>query len=85
MGAEKKTYYLVCNSHLDPVWMWDWDEGASAAISTFYQAAELLDESDFVFCHNESLLYEYIEEYDPALFCKIQKQVKAGKWKIMGG
>ena len=85
MGAEKKTYYLVCNSHLDPVWMWDWDEGASAAISTFYQAAELLDESDFVFCHNESLLYEYIEEYDPALFYKIQKQVKAGKWKIMGG
>lgn len=85
MNEEKKKYYLVCNSHLDPVWMWDWDEGASSALATFYQAAVLLDESDFVFCHNESLLYEYIEEYDPALFAKIQEQVKEGKWKIMGG
>ncbi|MDD6995765.1 MAG: glycoside hydrolase family 38 C-terminal domain-containing protein [Candidatus Borkfalkiaceae bacterium] len=85
MGAEKKKYYLVCNSHLDPVWMWDWDEGASAALSTFYQAEKLLSESDFVFCHNEALLYEYIEEYSPAIFSAIQEQVKAGKWKIMGG
>ena len=80
-----KKYFLVCNSHIDPVWMWDWSEGAATAISTFYQAAELLEESDFVFCHNEALLYEYIEEYEPSLFDKIRKLVKRGKWKIMGG
>lgn len=85
MDEGKKKYYLVCNSHLDPVWMWDWDEGAATAISTFYQAKELLKESDFVFCHNEALLYEYIEEYDPALFHEIQELVREGKWKIMGG
>ena len=85
-GAETmKKLYLVCNSHIDPVWMWDWSEGAATALSTFYQAAELLEESDFIFCHNESLLYEYIEEYDPELFARIQKLVKEGKWKIMGG
>ncbi len=80
-----KKYFLVCNSHIDPVWMWDWEEGAATALATFYQAAELLDEYDFVFCHNEALLYEYIEEYDPELFGKIQELVKLGKWKIMGG
>ena len=81
----KKILHLVCNSHLDPVWQWDWDEGASAALSTFYAACELLDKYDFIFCHNEVLLYEYIEKYDPELFKRIQKLVEEGKWKIMGG
>ena len=81
----KKILYLICNAHLDPVWQWDWDEGASAALSTFYAACELLDKYDFVFCHNEVLLYEYIERYDPVLFKRIQKLVEEGKWKIMGG
>ena len=80
-----KELHLICNAHLDPVWQWDWNEGATAALATFYSAAELADEYDYIFCHNEALLYEYIEEFDPALFARIQKLVKAGKWHIMGG
>ena len=49
------------------------------------QLCDLADEYDYIFCHNEALLYEYIEEYDPALFARIQALVKAGKWHIMGG
>ena len=59
----KKILHLICNSHIDPVWQWDWDEGASAALSTFYAACNLLDKYDFVFCHNEVIVYEYIEKY----------------------
>ena len=81
----KKILHLICNSHIDPVWQWDWDEGASAALSTFYAACNLLDKYDFIFCHNEVIVYEYIEKYDPALFKRIQKLVEEGKWKIMGG
>lgn len=80
-----KTLYLVCNSHLDPVWQWDWDEGASAALATFYSAAKLADRYDYVFCHNEVLIYEYIEKYDKKLFNKIKRLVREGKWKITGG
>lgn len=80
-----KELHLVCNAHLDPVWMWDWQEGASEAISTFYSAVELADEFDYVFCHNEALLYEFIEKYDAELFEKIKKLVANGKWRIMGG
>ncbi len=80
-----KELHLICNAHLDPVWQWDWNEGAAAALATFYSACELADEYDYIFCHNEALLYEYIEEYDPALFTRIQALVKAGKWHIMGG
>ena len=80
-----KTLYLVCNSHLDPVWQWDWNEGASAALATFYSAVKLAENYDYIFCHNEVLLYEYVEKYDPQLFAQIQDLVKCGKWKIIGG
>lgn len=80
-----KELHLICNAHLDPVWQWDWNEGATAALATFYSACELADEYDYIFCHNEALLYEYVEEYDPVLFARIKELVKAGKWHIMGG
>ena len=80
-----KELHLICNAHLDPVWQWDWNEGATAALATFYAAAEIADEYDYIFCHNEALLYEYIEEYDPKLFSRIKALVEKGKWHIMGG
>lgn len=80
-----KKLHLICNSHIDPVWMWDWEEGLGVAISTFYQAEQFCREFDYIFNHNEALLYEFVEEKDPELFTEIQKQVKAGKWHIMGG
>ena len=60
-------------------------EGLSTTISTFYQAAKFCDEFDYIFCHNESILYEFIEKNDPALFNEIKRLVKEGKWHIMGG
>ena len=82
---EEKELYLVCSAHLDPIWQWGWQEGAAAALATFRSAADLLDRFDYVFCHNEALLYQWMEEYDPALFARIQAFVKEGKWHIMGG
>jgi len=82
----EKKLHLICNAHLDPVWQWEWEEGAAAAISTFRVAAKFCREFDgFIFCHNEALLYQWIEEYEPALFAEIQELVKLGKWHIMGG
>ena len=80
-----KELHLICNAHLDPVWQWDWNEGATAALATFYAACEIAEEYDYIFCHNEALLYEFVETYDPALFERIKGLVKAGKWHIMGG
>jgi alpha-mannosidase len=83
---KEKNLYLICNAHLDPVWLWKWEEGAGEALSTFRTAAQLCEEFDeFVFCHNEALLYQWIEAYEPELFGKIQELVKKKKWHIMGG
>ena len=78
--------HLICNAHLDPVWLWEWEEGAAEAISTFRTAAELCEQNDtFIFNHNEVVLYKWINEYEPSLFKRIQKLVKKGRWHIMGG
>lgn len=81
-----KEMHLLCNAHLDPVWLWQRPEGVAEAISTFRVAAAFCEEYDgFIFNHNESLLYEWIEEHEPELFKKIQRLVSEGKWHIMGG
>lgn len=81
-----KRLYLICNAHLDPVWLWEWEEGAAEALSTFRTAARLCEEfKEFVFNHNEAVLYKWVEEYEPDLFRKIQKLVQKQKWHIMGG
>jgi alpha-mannosidase len=78
--------HLICNAHLDPVWQWEWEEGAAAAVSTFRTAADLCEEFDgFIFNHNEVILYQWVEEYEPALFARIRRLVQEGRWHIMGG
>jgi alpha-mannosidase len=77
---------LVCNSHIDPVWLWPWEEGLAATLATFRAAADFCDEFEgFAFCHNEALLYQWVEEFEPALFCRIRELVRAGRWHVIGG
>ncbi len=84
MSAKK--IHLVSNAHLDPVWLWDWEEGAGEALSTFRAAASFCEEfPEFVFNHNEAVLYRWIEEYDPRLFQKIKRLIKQKRWHILGG
>ncbi len=81
-----KTVHLICNAHIDPVWQWQWEEGVAEAVSTFRVAADFCEEFDgFIFCHNEAIIYEWVESYEPEIFRRIQKLVKAGRWHIMGG
>lgn len=80
------SFHLICNAHLDPVWLWAWEEGAAEAVATFRTAAELCEEYDgFIFNHNEAVLYEWVRQYEPALFARMQRLAAAGRWHIMGG
>lgn len=81
-----KHIHLVANAHLDPVWLWRWQEGCSEALSTFRTAEELTEEfGGFVFNHNESILYEWVKENEPALYEKLKDAVRQGRWHVMGG
>lgn len=80
-----KKLHLICNAHIDPVWQWEWEEGVSSILSTMQSAVNLADKYDYIFCHNEVVVYKYTEKFAPMLFKQIQKLVKTGKWHIMGG
>lgn len=81
-----KNLHLICNAHIDPVWMWEVEEGVAETLSTFRVAADFCENYDgFIFCHNEAMLYEWVEKNDTELFERIRRLVKAGKWHIMGG
>ena len=81
-----KRLHLISYAHIDPVWQWEWEEGAAEAISTYRTAAELGGKfENYIFCHNSAQLYMWVQEYEPELFELIKERVKQGKWHIMGG
>ncbi len=78
--------HFIANAHIDPVWLWDRTEGMGAAVSTFRSAVGILKRfPELIFCHNEAVLYKYVEKCDNALFQEIVKLVGEGRWKIIGG
>ena len=78
--------HLICHAHIDPVWLWTWEDGLAETLSTFRVAADFCEEHDaFVFNQNESLLYEWVETHDYTLFKRIRKLIHAGRWHIAGG
>lgn len=81
-----KNIHLISNAHLDPVWLWRWEEGCTESLSTFRTAADLIEEfEEFTFNHNEAILYQWVKDNNDKLFKKIQELVALKKWNIMGG
>ncbi|MGI5868987.1 MAG: hypothetical protein ACOX9C_06065 [Kiritimatiellia bacterium] len=78
--------HLIANAHLDPMYMWQWEEGVAEAVSTFRSAVALCEDNrTYVFNHNEAFPYDWIRRLDPELFARIQRMVRAGRWHVMGG
>lgn len=78
--------HLIANSHLDPVWLWDWREGLNEGIATVRTVLDLMDEDKkLTYIRGESVLYRHIEETDPATFRRILGYVKSGRWDVVGG
>ncbi|SMY06302.1 glycoside hydrolase family 38 C-terminal domain-containing protein [Flavimaricola marinus] len=78
--------HMIGNAHLDPVWLWRWQEGCAEAIGTCWAAMDRLEEGDgFVFSKGEAHIYAWIEELDPDLFEKIRHYVREGRWVVVNG
>lgn len=81
-----KKIYFVGNAHLDPVWMWRWQEGSAEAKATIRSALDRMKEyPEFKFVCSSSSVYRWIEEFDPAMFEEIRARVREGRFIIVGG
>jgi alpha-mannosidase len=85
-AAFDRTLHMVGHAHLDPVWLWPWQEGYQEARATFWSAIHRMDEyDDFVFTCDQVVLLSWVEESDPALFERIRERVAQGRWQMVGG
>jgi alpha-mannosidase len=81
-----KKLHMIGNAHLDPVWLWQWQDGYHEAKATFRSALDRMQEyEDFIFISSSAAIYEWIEQSDPTMFAEIQRRVSEGRWKIVGG
>jgi alpha-mannosidase len=77
---------MIGNAHIDPVWLWQWQEGYQEVRATFQSACDRLDSyPEFVFTCDSSLFFAWVEESDPALFERIRAHVASGRFQIVGG
>ncbi len=77
---------LIGNAHIDPVWLWRWQEGFSEIKATFLSALDRMDEDpDFYFVSACASYYRFVEENAPAMFERIRARVREGRWVLAGG
>ena len=78
--------HLIGNAHLDPVWLWRWQDGCNEVMQTFRSALDRLNEYEcFVFTCAAARYYKWVEEIDPAMFAEITERVKEGRWVPVNG
>ena len=78
--------HIVSNAHLDPIWLWRWQEGCGEVLQTFRSAVDRIKEyKGLVFTCSSASYYKWVEEIDPELFEEIRKLVKKGKWVPVNG
>ena len=81
-----KKVHLIGNAHLDPVWLWRWQEGFAEIKATFKSALDRMREfADFKFTSACSAYYMWIEKSDPEMFREIRQRVREGRWELTGG
>ena len=82
----KQKIHLIGNAHLDPTWLWRWQEGCGEVLQTFRSAVDRLHEyDDFIFTCSSACYYKWVEDIDPALFEEIRELVKEGRWVPVNG
>jgi alpha-mannosidase len=83
---KNRKLHMIGNAHIDPVWLWQWQEGFHEVKASFRSALDRMKEfPDFVFVASSAAFYEWVEGSDPAMFAEIQQRVSEGRWGIVGG
>lgn len=77
---------MIGNSHIDPVWFWDWEEGMQEVKATFLSALERLREfPEMKFTCTSTAFLEWFEKVEPERFEEIRQRAAEGRWELTGG
>jgi alpha-mannosidase len=83
---ERPVLHLICQAHLDPVWLWRWPEGFAEVLTTLQSAVDRLREfPEMKYVCSSAAFYRWVQKTDPRLFEEIQAFIKEGRWEVVGG
>ena len=84
--AGKFRFHMIGQAHIDPVWLWPWQEGVSVVHSTFRSALDRMNENpEFCFTASSAQFYDWVAENDPVMLTEIRKRIDEGRWNLVGG
>ncbi len=82
----KKKVFMIGNAHLDPAWVWSWQEGSCESKATIRSALDRMQEfPDFKFVCSSASVYQWVEDFDSEMFEEIKARVAEGRFVIVGG
>ena len=83
--SKEFTFTMTGHAHLDPVWLWERQEGIEAVKATFRSALDRMQENpDLVFAHSSAAQYDWMRVHPP-LIAEIREAVGRGQWEPVGG
>lgn len=78
---EKKQLYMIGNSHIDPVWFWEWEEGMQEVKATYQSALDRMREFDeYKFTSTSTAFFQWIEKLLPIYW----RRSDSGFWRAGG-
>ncbi len=78
-----KKFYMIGNTHFDPVWLWKWDEAMASIRATFRSALDRMKEDEnFVYSFTTPPVFEWIKHTDPKMFDEIKERISEGRWEL---
>jgi len=67
-----KKLHLIGNAHIDPVWLWRWQDGYSEVLASWRSALDRMKEyDDFTYTSACAVYYQWVEKTDPEMFAEI--------------
>ncbi len=79
-------FHLLGHAHLDLAWLWPVADTWRAAERTFLSVLALMDRFPALhFGHSTPALYAWLERQRPALFARIRRAMRDGRWEPLNG
>lgn len=84
--ADKKTLFLISNTHLDTQWNWDVKTTINEYVkNTLNQNMALMDKyPNFRLNYEGAIKYMWMKEYYPTEYAKMKQYVSSGQWHVSG-
>ncbi|HOO57122.1 MAG TPA: glycoside hydrolase family 38 C-terminal domain-containing protein [bacterium] len=83
---EEYALYLICYSHIDLAWLWDYNEGEQVTYDTLKTVFKLLGEyPEWIYSHSQAHSIKWMEDDYPKIFEELKKWVKEGRIELIGG